>query len=77
MTISAISGAALAAVCFTMSTALAGAAGTAAAAPLIRVLAFDILIGGLVAAPPRCCGCIRGESAGPSPTSRVTGSAWS
>ena len=51
MTISVISGAALAAVCFTMSTALAGAAGTAAAAPLIRVLAFDILIGGLVAAP--------------------------
>ena len=51
MTISAISGAALAALCFTMSTALASAAGTAAAAPLIRVLAFDILIGGLVAAP--------------------------
>ncbi len=51
MTISAISGAVLAALCFTMSTALASAAGTTAAAPLIRVLAFDILIGGLVAAP--------------------------
>jgi PST family polysaccharide transporter len=51
MTISAVSGAALAALCFTTSTALAGAAGTVAAAPLIRVLAFDILIGGLVAAP--------------------------
>ena len=51
MTISAVSGAALAAACFTTSTALASAAGTAAAAPLIRVLAFDILIGGLVAAP--------------------------
>jgi O-antigen/teichoic acid export membrane protein len=51
MTISAVSGAALAAVCFTMSSALAGAAGTAGATPLIRVLAFDILIGGLVAAP--------------------------
>ena len=51
MTISVVSGAALAAACFAMSSALAGAAGTAAAAPLIRVLAFDILIGGLVAAP--------------------------
>jgi O-antigen/teichoic acid export membrane protein len=51
MTISAVSGAALAAACFTLSSALASAAGTAAAAPLIRVLAFDILIGGLVAAP--------------------------
>jgi O-antigen/teichoic acid export membrane protein len=51
MTISAVSGAALAAACFTLSSGLASAAGTAAAAPLIRVLAFDILIGGLVAAP--------------------------
>ena len=51
MTISVVSGAALAAACFITSSALAGAAGTAAAAPLIRVLAFDILIGGLVAAP--------------------------
>lgn len=51
MTISAVSGAALAAACFTLSPALASAAGTAVAAPLIRVLAFDILIGGLVAAP--------------------------
>jgi PST family polysaccharide transporter len=51
MTISVVSGAALAALCFITSTALAGAAGTAAAAPLIRILAFDILIGGLVAAP--------------------------
>ena len=51
MTISVVAGAALAAVCFTASTALADGAGTVAAAPLIRVLAFDILIGGLVAAP--------------------------
>lgn len=51
MTISALSGAVLAALCFTMSGALAGVAGTAAATPLIRVLAFDVLIGGLVAAP--------------------------
>src|ERR1700722_10216306 len=51
MTVSVVSGAALAAVCFTTSSALAGAAGTAAAAPLIRVPAFDILVGGLVAAP--------------------------
>ena len=51
MTISVVAGAALAAACFTASTALADGAGTPAAAPLIRVLAFDILIGGLVAAP--------------------------
>jgi O-antigen/teichoic acid export membrane protein len=51
MTVSVVSGAALAALCFTTSTALAGAAGAPAAAQLIRVLAFDILIGGLVAAP--------------------------
>ena len=51
MTISVVAGAALAAVCFLASTALADGAGTPAAAPLIRVLAFDILIGGLVAAP--------------------------
>ena len=51
MTVSVVSGAALAALCFTTSTGLAAAAGAPAAAQLIRVLAFDILIGGLVAAP--------------------------
>lgn len=51
MTISVLSGVVLAAACFTASTELAAAAGTPAAAPLIRILAFDILIGGLVAAP--------------------------
>ncbi len=51
MTISLVSGAVLAAACFTASAELAAATGTPAAAPLIRILAFDILIGGLVAAP--------------------------
>lgn len=51
MTVSVLSGAALAAVCFSGAAGLATLTGTPAAAPLIRVLALDILVGGLVAAP--------------------------
>jgi PST family polysaccharide transporter len=51
MTVSVLSGAALAAVCFSGAAGLAGLAGIPAAAPLIRVLSLDILAGGLVAAP--------------------------
>ena len=51
MTVSVLSGAALAAVCFSGAAGLAGLTGIPAAAPLIRVLSLDILVGGLVAAP--------------------------
>jgi O-antigen/teichoic acid export membrane protein len=51
MTVSVLSGAALAAVCFSGAAGLAHLTGTPAAAPMIRVLALDILVGGLVAAP--------------------------
>ena len=51
MTVSVLSGAALAAVCFSGAARLAQLTGTPAAAPMIRVLALDILVGGLVAAP--------------------------
>jgi O-antigen/teichoic acid export membrane protein len=51
MTVSVLSGAALAAVCFSGAAGLAQLTGTPAAAPMIRVLALDILVGGLVAAP--------------------------
>ncbi len=51
MTVSVLSGAALAAVCYSSAAGLAQLTGTPAAASLIRVLALDILVGGLVAAP--------------------------
>jgi O-antigen/teichoic acid export membrane protein len=51
MTVSVLSGAALAAVCYSGAARLALLTGTPAATPLIRVLALDILVGGLVAAP--------------------------
>ncbi len=51
MTVSVLSGAALAAVCYSGAAGLAQLTGTPAAASLIRVLALDILVGGLVAAP--------------------------